>query len=300
MKTKCSIILFLLVKINTWGQIGINTPNPQGIFHLDGNKNNNVTGLPTPEQQAEDFIVLPSGSVGISTVSPKGKLEIKSINSGFIPPRLTKLERDNISTVYRPTATVLYNTTENKLQYNSGTDELPIWSNLESPPNTFNTSVIYIKDGTVIQDILVSGTNIIYQNQLFNNTPPNYITKINNDVINLTAGKTYKVVANMGRMGQQQGFNDTNFYIKCDLIKTTISGSDIISSATIIPPNTTLVNTSLWNDNNSITSYINTDNGDTQISVKCFNIGGTDVRPVQSPVNAPGGIAPYIALTIVN
>ncbi|SEW47288.1 hypothetical protein SAMN05421841_3486 [Chryseobacterium wanjuense] len=66
-------------------QIGIQTSNPQGTFHIDGAKDNAATGVPTLAQQANDVAVTPSGNVGIGTVSPSVKLEVTSpVLSGAI------------------------------------------------------------------------------------------------------------------------------------------------------------------------------------------------------------------------
>ncbi|MGV4415192.1 hypothetical protein [Chryseobacterium sp. T1] len=59
-------------------QVGINTSNPQNAFHIDGEKDNNNTGTPTAAQQANDFLVTSTGSVGIGTTSPTAKLEINN------------------------------------------------------------------------------------------------------------------------------------------------------------------------------------------------------------------------------
>jgi hypothetical protein len=57
-------------------QVGINTPNPQGIFHIDGAKDNPVTGIPNGAQESNDLTVLSSGYVGIGTILPKQQLHI--------------------------------------------------------------------------------------------------------------------------------------------------------------------------------------------------------------------------------
>lgn len=46
-----------------YGQVGINTTNPQGIFHVDGAKDNSTTGTPTSTQQINDVIVTSTGSM---------------------------------------------------------------------------------------------------------------------------------------------------------------------------------------------------------------------------------------------
>jgi len=58
------------------GQVGINTPNPQGSLHVDGAKDNAATGIPTLAQQSNDFSVLSNGNVGIGTTTPASKLDL--------------------------------------------------------------------------------------------------------------------------------------------------------------------------------------------------------------------------------
>lgn len=68
----------ILIFTDVFSQVGVNTQNPRGVFHIDGNKNNPLTGDPSISQQQDDFIVLSSGNVGIGTTSPTRKLEINS------------------------------------------------------------------------------------------------------------------------------------------------------------------------------------------------------------------------------
>lgn len=67
-----------LLSILSYGQVGINTPNPQSSFHIDGAKDNVVTGVPTITQQANDVVVTSSGSMGLGTVSPATRLDINN------------------------------------------------------------------------------------------------------------------------------------------------------------------------------------------------------------------------------
>lgn len=62
-------------------QVGINTANPQGVFHIDGAKDNPLTGAPSVAQQSNDVIVTAAGNVGIGTTNPTRKLEVISSTS---------------------------------------------------------------------------------------------------------------------------------------------------------------------------------------------------------------------------
>ncbi|WP_343687399.1 hypothetical protein [Chryseobacterium gleum] len=67
-----------------FSQVGINTPNPQGSFHVDGAKDNASTGVPTVAQQSNDFVVLSNGNVGVGTLNPSNKLDIRSTTNGAL------------------------------------------------------------------------------------------------------------------------------------------------------------------------------------------------------------------------
>ena len=47
--------------IFTKGQVGINTQNPQGIFHIDGAKNNPNSGAPSVLEQNDDIVATSAG-----------------------------------------------------------------------------------------------------------------------------------------------------------------------------------------------------------------------------------------------
>ncbi|SEW02155.1 hypothetical protein SAMN05421841_0667 [Chryseobacterium wanjuense] len=71
---------------NRTGNIGIGTVNPQGTFHVDGAKDNPITGAPTTVQQENDVVVSPTGDVGVGTTSPTTTLEVitRKVNSGNV------------------------------------------------------------------------------------------------------------------------------------------------------------------------------------------------------------------------
>ena len=78
------LLLAGFLVINTLSaQVGINTPNPQTSFHVDGAKDNNTSGTPSAAQQLNDFTSTSSGSLGIGTSAPTSKMEITSGTSNI-------------------------------------------------------------------------------------------------------------------------------------------------------------------------------------------------------------------------
>lgn len=102
-KTKLFLPFSLLSAI-VFGQVGINTSNPQGIFNVDGAKDNALIGIPTTAQQANDFTVTSNGSVGIGTVAPDTSaiLDITSTNRGVLAPRIALTSRTDTVTIPNP------------------------------------------------------------------------------------------------------------------------------------------------------------------------------------------------------
>lgn len=83
---KKRILLLSLITFSSiaLAQVGVNTPNPQGTFHVDGAKDNVSTGTPTSTQQLNDFVVLNNGNIGIGTVAPTNKLDVRSATNGAL------------------------------------------------------------------------------------------------------------------------------------------------------------------------------------------------------------------------
>ena len=101
MQKHITILTALLISGASFSQVGINTPNPQGIFNIDGAKDNPTTGSAhTAAQQLNDFTVLPSGYVGIGTTVPTQKLEIQTGGTATTPVTGFKLADGNENTNY--------------------------------------------------------------------------------------------------------------------------------------------------------------------------------------------------------
>lgn len=87
--------ILLLMGIFTIGlanaQVGINTTNPQGVFHLDAKGDTNGS-----TNTNDDVIVTKEGNIGIGTIAPQAKVDIYAnyhypirINSGYGDPNKT-------------------------------------------------------------------------------------------------------------------------------------------------------------------------------------------------------------------
>lgn len=69
----CLLVTFSLV---VKSQIGINTNNPQGVFSVDGRKNNPTAGVPTAADAKDDLVMLANGNVGIGLNFPGTTLDV--------------------------------------------------------------------------------------------------------------------------------------------------------------------------------------------------------------------------------
>lgn len=71
MKKKILLLMGIFSIGISHAQVGINTQNPQGIFHIDGKGNTN--GI---SNTIDDFIIDGNGNVGVGTSTPKAKMDI--------------------------------------------------------------------------------------------------------------------------------------------------------------------------------------------------------------------------------
>ena len=86
MKKNIIISIGLLLSGFSYSQVGINTANPQGIFNIDGGKDNPTTGSThTDAQQLNDFTVTAAGNVGIGKIAPSTKLHITTGGTAATP-----------------------------------------------------------------------------------------------------------------------------------------------------------------------------------------------------------------------
>ncbi|RLJ31263.1 hypothetical protein CLU97_0676 [Chryseobacterium sp. 7] len=126
-KTKLFLLVLFCSCINAIAQVGINTPNPQGILNVDGAKNNAATGTPTSVQLQDDFIVTNTGSIGLGVIPDNyAMLDVSASNKGILAPRVNltsstldlNADGDNVA-ANQPQGLLVYNigTTLNKGYY---------------------------------------------------------------------------------------------------------------------------------------------------------------------------------------
>ncbi len=69
-----------------------------------------------------------NAGLGTSTPDPSALFELSSTNSGLLTPRMTTAQRDAI--VLPAAALLIFNTSDNRFQYNAGTPAAPDWRDL--------------------------------------------------------------------------------------------------------------------------------------------------------------------------
>ncbi|SIR58405.1 hypothetical protein [Chryseobacterium sp. RU33C] len=79
--------LFTTFSLVVKSQVGINTTNPQGVFNIDGLKNNPTTGVPTATQAKDDLVMISNGNLGLGLTAPGTTLDV----NGAITNRETAL-----------------------------------------------------------------------------------------------------------------------------------------------------------------------------------------------------------------
>ncbi|AZA54795.1 hypothetical protein [Chryseobacterium sp. G0201] len=95
------------------------------IRGIDRNAQDNSAGLQFLTRNVNSYdarmTIKSAGNIGIgtSTPNPKAILDLSSTTQGFLPPRMTTAQRDQITSPVPP-GLMVYNTTDNMMQYYNG------------------------------------------------------------------------------------------------------------------------------------------------------------------------------------
>lgn len=141
------LLLFLLgTTFSLFAQVGINTKDAIGTFHVDGKIDNLKT--PTDEQADNDFIVTTNGNVGIGTIDPTTKFDLRSnsnsnnaLGIGFTSRKAESVGAGVIRYI---------NTSGGKLQISDGIQWIDIYS---EPKKSFVVARIRTTDKAIKFDL---------------------------------------------------------------------------------------------------------------------------------------------------
>lgn len=103
--------------------------------------------------------------VGVGTNSPKASaiLDVESTSKGFLPPRMTTAQRDNI--VSPEPGLTIYNTTMNCLQWWNGTIWYDGCTNSTQAIGTFTTNYVFCSSATTVVNITNPSTGKIWMDR---------------------------------------------------------------------------------------------------------------------------------------
>ncbi|MCT2408485.1 hypothetical protein NZD88_13120 [Chryseobacterium antibioticum] len=140
MRKKFVLIILALSFNVAFSQVGINTPNPRGILHTDGQKDNPTSGSSfTPAQQMNDVLITSTGRIGVGTINPTVKVDARNSGNGAIGFGTSSLTASTADE-----GAVRYNT---GMEYSNGNEWLPL---LTAQPTVNKVIVIAAKtDNTV-------------------------------------------------------------------------------------------------------------------------------------------------------
>lgn len=168
MKQQYAVICFFLASVFCIAQTGVNTKNPIGAFHVDGNSDNGIN--PTAVQQANDFIVTTSGATGIgtTTLNSSAKLQIDAANQGVLITRVGLQNTTDATTILSPAKGLMVYNTNNSSQIaegfyiNYGTPTAPVWRTFEKiDRNLFRLENTYDVTATgPVNQAVTAGTTI--------------------------------------------------------------------------------------------------------------------------------------------
>ena len=186
-----------------------------------------------------------------TTINSSAVLDVESTNKGVLPPRLTTAQRAAIAAP--ATGLMLYNTTENCLQVNTGTPAAPIWQCL----GTSRPAAIFSgKRSTVSQAI-----NLDVVGQEYPVGQSDYTFTSLDGLLAITY---YSLIDNRHNGDYSQGntVSEWRLYVDGELVATQAFETNIGESSTL-----------------SITAFKQVTAGTHKVELKGVNLGGTNTDP---------------------
>ncbi|MGM5632096.1 hypothetical protein O2K51_14450 [Apibacter raozihei] len=131
MKKLILFILIITAKIN-WAQVGVLTPFPKAVFHVDGASDNPKDSPATSvgsSEELNDFIVNAQGQVGIGIIKPTTSTSMDiAISKGLRIPQLNSAAKSTLTTLINSTAAniekakglLIFNTENNSVEFFNG------------------------------------------------------------------------------------------------------------------------------------------------------------------------------------
>lgn len=234
---KCFLLIFSLLSAGLCtSQVGVNTENPRGVFHIDAKANTGVAGI----NISDDVIVDSEGKMSIGTLTPQAKLDINGnlrIGDAPVIANSSVLVRDNTTglvgtAVAVPTKVAFIQSTEaqklttqiEKDLFNTGVPVQVTWS----PVDVVSNNVVNFNDPT---DEFIISQKGLYELSGF----LNYATYS-------TIPATYPTTVDAGRSGVnvsiQVDRNDGNGWIDFTAARIVFTGTAVhnTSQTIIVPP----------------------------------------------------------------
>tara|TARA_B110001454_G_scaffold217096_1_gene241658 strand:+ start:729 stop:1448 length:720 start_codon:yes stop_codon:yes gene_type:complete len=141
--------------------------------------------------------------VGIGTTTPKSSaiLDITSTEKGVLVPRMDENDRNNITSPEK--SLLIFNTTSNSFEYNSGNNSSKSWTSIKSYGNS--PSVKYSSVASTDNINTATATNIKLFNSLNWNDNSSLYSKVDLREIEITEPGRYQVICNLYIKGTSTG-----------------------------------------------------------------------------------------------
>lgn len=114
------LILFLISSVVVFGQTGVQTKQPQGVLHIDGQKDN--SGVPTENQRKNDVVFTEDGYLGVGILNPDTRVDIRSGEQTSI----VGIGQTSRTAVEVGAGVLRYNEANDMMEYSDGLNWYPL------------------------------------------------------------------------------------------------------------------------------------------------------------------------------